>query len=180
MKYTLNLATRAYVNRRTLYVSYALIGALLIVVFLYNTMRFFTLNNEINRNRANIESIEKNILARTGVEIADYSEENYQEMLKNIQDANEILQRDSFRWSGFLDQMETVVPRQVRILRINPNYIERSVSLSGQAKNLNSLKSLIDNIIDSKHYSQVLLERQSSESQSKMISFSIRLEGAFR
>ena len=36
MKYTLNLATRAYVNRRTLYLSYALFGALLFVVLLFD------------------------------------------------------------------------------------------------------------------------------------------------
>ena len=179
MKYTLNLATRAYVNRRTLYMSYALIGSLLIIVFIFNMSRMFSLNGDINRYMANIEAIETKILARTGVEVADYSEENYRKMLENIQYANDILLRDSFRWSSFLDQMENIVPGQVRVLRINPSYKERSVNLVGQAKNLNSLKNFIDNIIQSENYSHVFLERQASEPQSMTISFSIRLEGAF-
>lgn len=179
MKYTLNLATRAYVNRRTLYLSYALFGALLIVVLLFNTSRFFSLNNDINRYRANIETIEANLLARTGIETAGYSETNYQIMLANIQNANDILLRDSFRWTSFLDQMESVVPRQVRILRIDPSHKERSVKLSGQARSLESLKGFIDNIIESGNFPQVFLERQTSESKSAIINFAIRLEGAF-
>ena len=179
MKYNLNLATRAYVNRRTLYMSYALIGSLLIIIFIFNTARMFSLNGDINRYMDNIEAIETKILARTGVEVADYSETNYRKMLENIQYANDILLRDSFRWSSFLDQMETIVPRQVRVLKIDPSYKERSVNLAGQAKNLNSLKTFIDNIIQSGNYSHVFLERQASESKSMTISFSIRLEGAF-
>lgn len=179
MKYNLNLATRSYVNRRTLYMSYALIGSLLIIIFIFNTARMFSLNGDINRYMDNIEAIETKILTRTGVEVADYSEANYQKMLENIQYANDVLLRDSFRWSSFLDQMETIVPGQVRVLQINPSYKERSVNLVGQAKNLNSLKTFIDNIIQSGSFSHVFLERQASESKSKTISFSIRLEGAF-
>ncbi len=179
MKYTHNLATRAYVNRRTLFFGYAVLGSLLVVVLLFNTIRAISLNNEINRNRANIGSIETNILARTGVETADYSEVNYQKILTSIQNANEILLRDSFRWTNFLEQMETVVPRQVRILHIDPSYKDRKVKLSGQAKNLKALKVFIDNLIESGSYSQVFLEQQATVAKSKIIGFSISLEGAF-
>lgn len=179
MKYTLNLATRSYVNRRTLYLSYALLGALFFVVLLFNTIRLFALDSDISRSKTNIEMIKTNILARTGIEASDFSELSYQNLLASIQNANDILQRDSFRWTGFLNQMETVVPRGVRILRIDPSYKERSVKLSGQARNLKSLKSFIDNSIESGNYSHVFLEHQRSESKSTIISFAIRLEGAF-
>jgi type IV pilus assembly protein PilN len=179
MKYIHNLATRAYVNRRTLYMCYALIGSLLTIILLFNLIRGFSLNSDINRNRENIETIESNILARTGVETADYSESNYQDILKRIENANEILLRDSFRWTRFLEQIEAVVPRQVRILSIDPSYKDQTIKLSGQAKNLKSLKLFLDNLIESGHYSQVFIDQQRTESKSTMISFAIQLEGAF-
>ena len=179
MKYTHNLATRAYVNRRTLYMSYALLGSLLTIVILFNLIRVFSLNSDIYRNRNNIETIESNILARTGVEAADYSESNYQDILKRIENANEILLRDSFRWTRFLEQMEVVVPRQVRILQIDPSYKDETIKLSGQAKDLKSLKLFLDNLIESGNYSQVFIDQQRTESKSSIISFAIQLEGAF-
>ena len=55
MKYTLNLATRSYVNRKTLYLGYAVIGALLLVVLLFNTLRIFSLNSDINKTAVRIK-----------------------------------------------------------------------------------------------------------------------------
>lgn len=53
MKYTLNLATRSYVNRRNLYLCYALLGALLVIVLMFNLWRFFSLRSEISDNEIN-------------------------------------------------------------------------------------------------------------------------------
>ena len=180
MKYTLNLATRSYVNRRTLYLSYAVLGALLLVVFLFGMMRFFSLYDEASRTEAKVKTIESNIVSRSGAEAAEFDENSYKQLLVSIQEANTLLQRDSFRWTSLLDQLEEVVPGQVRILKIDPNHDERLVHIAGQAKSLQSLKQLIDNFIKSGHFSHVFLERQATEAQTNLISFSIRLEGAFR
>ena len=75
--------------------------------------------------------------------------------------------------------MESVVPRDVRILNIDPDHEKRTVKLSGQAKTLQSLKRFIDNLIKSGYFTHVFLEQQASDSKTKFIRFSITLEGAF-
>lgn len=179
MKYTLNLATRSYVNRRNLYLCYALLGALLVIVLMFNLLRFFSLRSEISNNETHKKEIELQLLAKSGADAAGYDAANYQKILASIQSANEILLQDSFRWTELLDQMESVVPRDVRIVKIDPNHEQRTVKLSGQAKTLQSLKRFIDNLIKSEHYANVFLEQQASDSKTKVIRFSINLEGAF-
>jgi len=179
MKYTLNLATRSYVNRRTLYMSYAAIGALLLVIMLFGLMRFAALYSDISQTEVKIKTIESNIVKRSGTGAAEFDEASYRNLLAHIEEANSLLRRDSFRWTDLLNRLEKVVPWQVRILQINPNHDDRLVKISGQAKTLQSLKKLIDNLITSGHYTHVLLERQATDSKTDWINFSIRLEGAF-
>ena len=179
MKYSLNLATRSYVNRRTLYLCYALLGGVLVIVLMFNLMRFFSLRNEISQNDAERRKIEAKLLAQSGVDAAGYDASSYKKLLASIHDANEILKQDSFRWTVLLDQMESVVPRRVRIEKIDPEHKDRTVKLSGQAKTLKDLKRFIDNLIKSEHYDHVFLNQQTSDSETKVIRFAISLEGAF-
>ena len=179
MKYTLNLSTRSYVNRRTLYLCYAFLGALLVIALMFNLLQLLSLRGEISQNELIKKKIETALLARSGADTAGYDESNYKKILLNIQAANEILNRDSFRWTLLLDQMESVVPRQVRIVNIDPDHNLRTVKLTGQAKTLKALKRFIDNLIKSKVYTHVFLENQASDKTTKLIRFSINLEGAF-
>jgi type IV pilus assembly protein PilN len=179
MKYTLNLATRSYVNRRTLYLCYALSGALLVIVLMFNLLQFLSLRSEISQNDANKKMIEAKLLARSGIDAAGYNANSYKALLVNIRYANEILAKDSFRWTRLLDQLESVVPRQVRILKIDPNHEKRTVKLAGHAKTLKAMKRFIDNLIKSEHYTHVFLDQQATVSEPKVIRFSITMEGAF-
>ncbi|MBE0502485.1 MAG: PilN domain-containing protein [Desulfuromonadales bacterium] len=179
MKYTLNLATRSYVNRRALYLCYAVLGALLVTFLMLNLLRFFSLQSEISRNDASRTKIEGELLSRSGVDAVGYDETSYKKLITSIQAANAILQQDSFRWTPLLDQLESIVPRAVRIDKISPDHLNKTVKLSGQAKTLQSLKRFIDNLIKSGNYTHVFLEAQSTEQQTGLIRFSITLEGAF-
>jgi type IV pilus assembly protein PilN len=179
MKYTLNLATRSYVNRRTLYLCYALSGALLVIFLMFNLLQFFSLRSEISQNDASKKMIEAKLLARSGIDAAGYDANSYEKLLTRIQYANEILAKDSFRWTRLLDQLESVVPKQVRILKIDPDHKKKTVKLSCHAKNLKSMKRFIDNLIKSEHYTHVFLEQQATLSEINIIRFSITMEGAF-
>jgi type IV pilus assembly protein PilN len=179
MKYSHNLSTRSYVNRRALYIIYAFIAALLVVALTYNVLRFFSLQTEMSRNEANKVKIEDSLMARSGVNASGYDATSYQKLLSDIQAANDILKRDSFHWTALLDRMELLVPRDVRILKIDPDHSNQTIKLSGHAKTLKALRRFIDNLIKSGHYTHVFIQTQSSDPETKVIRFSINLEGGF-
>lgn len=179
MKYTINLASRSYVNKKALYLGYLVCGILLVAGLFYNLAYYYDLQKQIETTETRLNELKDKILASQGGEVADYSVARYEMVLTQIQLANGILSRDSFRWTALLDQLEQVVPGNVKIQSISPDHEKNAVKLSGTAKGLADLKKLLDNLIGAELYDEVLLFEQAAEKAGGEISFSIELLGAF-
>ncbi len=182
MKYTINLARRSYVNKKALYLGYLLCGIILVVGLLYNASYYFKLRSQINTTESRLAELEEKVLASQGTDIADYSVARYENVLKQIKGANEILNRDSFRWTALLDQMEKVVPSNVKIRSISPDHEKRIIKVACLAKDLKDMKRFLDNLIKSGNYSDVLLLDQAvgkNDTSKAELQFSVELLGAF-
>ena len=182
MKYTINLARRSYVNKKALYLGYLVCGIILVAGLLYNAGYYFKLRSQINTTEVRLAELEEKVLASQGTNVADYSAARYEKVLTQIKVANGILNRDSFRWTALLDQMEQVVPGKVKIQSISPDHEKRMVRISCVAKNLKDMKRFLDNLIKSKKYSDVLLLDQAigkSDGSKAGLQFSVELLGAF-
>ena len=182
MKYSINLASRSYVNKRALYLGYALCGTLLFAGLLLNGGYFLKLKDQIRTTATRLTELEEKLLASQGDDVASYSAARHKEVLAEIESANNILKRDTFRWTALLDQLEKVVPGNVNINKIEPDHNKRLVKIEGMAKRLADMKRFLDNLIKSKDYTDVLLLNQASvdvEGGNPQIRFSIELMGAF-
>ena len=182
MKYTINLARRSYVNKKALYLGYLLCGIILVVGLLYNASYYFKLRSQISTTESRLAELEKKVLASQGADIADYSAARYEKVLVQIKTANGILSRDSFRWTALLDQMEKVVPSNVKIKSISPDHEKKIVKISCLAKDLKDMKRFLDNLIKSGKYSDVLLLDQAvgkTDGPNTELQFSVELLGAF-
>lgn len=182
MKYSINLASRSYVNKKALYLAYFLCAIVLVAGLLYSLGYYFELQKQIDTTENRLAELEEKILASQGGDADDYSVARYEKVLAEIRLANEILDRDSFRWTVLLDQLEQVVPGNVRIISISPDHKTNTVKLSCMAKRLKDMKRFLDNLIKSEMYEDVLLFSQASEKSadgSDGVSFSIELLGAF-
>ncbi|PLY02580.1 MAG: hypothetical protein C0623_03750 [Desulfuromonas sp.] len=183
MKYSLNLASRSYINKRALYAGYLVCGIVLLAGLMSNFGYYVKLQNQKRLTEVRLAELEEKILASQGSEIAaTYSAEGYKDILKEINAANRILERDAFRWTALLDQLEKVVPWDVSIENINPDHKKGVVKITGLAKDLSDMKRFLDNLIDSGDYVDVLLLSQSSVDvigSGQFLRFSIELRGAF-
>lgn len=182
MKYTINLARRSYVNKKALYLAYLFCGIILVVGLLYSAGYYFKLRSQINTTESRLAELEEKILASQGGDVADYSAARYKNILMQIESANGILRRDSFRWTALLDQLEKVVPGNVMVQSISPDHEKRIVKISCVAKKLKDMKRFLDNLIKSNKYSDVLLLNQSvgkNDDSKAGIQFSVELLGAF-
>ena len=183
MKYSINLASRSYVNRKALYLGYLVCGAVLLVTLIFNISYYFSLRSQIRTSETRLQELEEKILASQGADdVAGYSAARYDKVLDDIQLANTIIERDSFRWTALLNQMEAVVPGSVKIKTITPDHEKKTIALSGSARELKDMKRFIDRLIKSKHYGDVLLLQQSVEETGGIetgLKFSIELAEAF-
>jgi len=177
MKFTLNLASHAYVNRKALYLFYGLVGGLLVLILLINLTTMYGLQ------RARVDTTQKisELQSRAGADsdMAGYSPRALAELRQSIAVANELLQRDSFRWTELLDRLETLVPSRVRIRSIGPDYKKKSIAISCEAKDLTSMNRFIDKLNQSGFYDSVLLSQQAFNVKTSILSFNLELFGGF-
>jgi len=181
MKMNLNLASRPYLNRRKLYLAYAVLGAALLLILLAQLNYCLQVYNQTNLLQGRVAELEKSLGISGGEAI---SEEDFKKLLARIEFSNTVIDRESYRWTALLSQLEVLVPNNVRITQIHPNFSEGSIDLTGQAKTVADLRSLLDNMFKSAEFSDAYLLRQAEAEpgpgQPKVIDFSLQVRGAIR
>jgi Tfp pilus assembly protein PilN len=90
---------------------------------------------------------------------ADYSAEKYQAIKSEVAVANQIVAADQVRWTGLLSRFEEVVPGDVSLQSIQPNYKERSLNLRGVARDVTAMTGFMDNLLTSDDFRQVFLQQ---------------------
>jgi type IV pilus assembly protein PilN len=119
-----NLASRPYRDYRPVWALAAAVLLLTGALFAYNVQtawRYFATTQE---TRAEIGALEEEI-AKERARAADARQalEGYDTatLRKRSMFVNDRIAERAFSWSGLLDDLESVVPNDVRLVRLNPN-----------------------------------------------------------
>jgi len=94
---------------------------------------------------------------------------------KEIAFANELLQRKTFFWSSLLSDIEKVIPPNISLSRIQLNFKEQRVMLSGSAASLKDLTQFIIRLEDSPVFKDVFLENQKTR-EHESVEFSLNAQ----
>ncbi len=182
----INLASRTYVNRRALYGSYAVVGGLLCLLLLFNIDFLLRLQAHGAKMTAQLAEVEATLLDQGGRKDPAIAPEELKKRQKDVAFANEILMREGFRWTELLDRLEDVAVDGISIRALQPNFKEKSLSLSGVAREVRDLRRYIDRLIAESSFSEVYLLSQSTVKikdnlggEHQAIAFSIDLKGVF-
>ena len=121
----LNLASRPYRDYRPVYAVVAAMAVLTAFLALTNAQTYYRYKNETASTRAEIATAE--VQARRERERTESVQHRLQGLDLVRLDAqtkyiNERLAERSFSWSTLLDELETVLPRDVRIVSIAPSF----------------------------------------------------------
>jgi type IV pilus assembly protein PilN len=154
MRLTINLATRRYVNLRQL-------NLLLALAFFVAGALALLKVTEIARNAAEISRLnalgQGSVTREKGPQV---SEAQLKSQAARVAFANAAIDRKSMNWLALLDHLEEVVPASVTLTDIAPER-GRGLKLSGATRNFASLRTLMENMEHSKHFSEVYLLSQS-------------------
>jgi len=156
MKLTINLATRRYVNMRRLNTLLLACCILLAGLLVYRV-------REIANNQAGINRIKSQAAAaaRGPAGAPAVSEAQVQALAKRIAFANGLIQKKTVNWVGLLDKLEEVVPAGIALTQVAPVQRDQSLKFSGVARSFANLRSLLENMEQSKNFSEVYLLSQS-------------------
>ena len=172
MRFTLNLATRTYINSRQVNLILGGIGFVLVAGVALLSAAVVRNGAEERRLEAELASIEARITS-SGKGISD---REYQALLGRIKLTNGIIQRKSFNWLGFLNWLEIVVPDGVMVTSLEPSLKEGKLTISGVARDFQLIRRFLENLEDSKFFTDIYLLSQAEakvDETQKGVSFSV-------
>ena len=177
MRFSINLATRIYLDRKLVQRVGALILAVLSIMLVWNVTRTAGSLGELRRLRDDITTYQNKLSSRpSGV-----SEKEYTRLLARISLYNEIISRKTFSWLGLLAQLEGVGTDNIALAALVPDRKSGVLKIDGRAKNFSQLKIFLDNLEDSKAFTAVMLLSHSEivvGEKTKGIQFSISCKAA--
>jgi type IV pilus assembly protein PilN len=153
MRFTINLATRTYLNHDLVNRCLAAILLLLLLLTGWKLKQFWDNRVELKRLDSDIAALQTRLNSRP----ATVSEQEFGRRQKSIRFFNAIIERKAYGWLGLLDQLESVTPRQIALTSLAPEPKSGALKLEGVARNFGQVRSYLERLDDSKAFGEVLL-----------------------
>jgi type IV pilus assembly protein PilN len=153
MRFSINLATRTYIDTRLLNQIFGAFIAVLVVLLGWNISRVATNLGEQQRLAADVVLLEGRLKGKPG----DVSEKNFKSQQVSISFYNGIIDRKSTRWLGLLDLVESVTPEGIALSVLTPGKKTGELKLEGRAKSFAAVRRYLEALEESKSFSNVLL-----------------------
>jgi type IV pilus assembly protein PilN len=177
MKLTTNLATRHYVNTRLLNICVSAALVILTVVLILRVREIAYNQAELGRVRGMLAAAASRPGGRK------ISETQLKSVQSRIAFANTLIDRKAVNWLNLLDRFEEVLPNEVALTQIEPGKDGQSITVNGVARQFSGLRALLENMEQSKNFSDVYLLSQSEARvglTQRGVTFSISCRVAYR
>jgi len=153
MRFTINLATRTYLDHRLLNrLGYCAIAVLLIIA-VWNVNRVSSNMGELSRLNTEITTIRN----RLGTKPAGISENEFSRQKTRIRFYNEIIERKSANWLSILELFENVTPEGISLSSLSQAKKQEEWKLDGRARSFKSVQQYLEKLEASKNFTNVLL-----------------------
>ena len=184
MEIKLNLSSKPYLNRQSVRLWLLLSCVFMLLLLILNCSYAY-------QNWRQLSLLESRFLA-LGAQVSDaqgaptgYTPEKHTTVKDEVALVNEIVAADQFRWTALLSRFEELLPAEVSIRNIQPNFSEHSVQLACLASDVSAMTRFVDNLLTSEDLNQAYLQRhgevESAVGGRKMqqVGFSLVIREAF-
>ncbi|MDD2897121.1 MAG: PilN domain-containing protein [Desulfuromonadaceae bacterium] len=153
MRFTINLATRTYLDHRLLNRLAACIICVLVIITGWNVIRFTTHLGEQSRLDLEITTLQNKL----GAKPSGISDTEYNRQKARIRFYNGIIERKSTNWFSVLDALENVTPVGISLSSLSPDKKQEEWKLEGRAKSFKLVQLYVEKLEASKNFSNTLL-----------------------
>ena len=172
MRFTINLATRSFIDQRRLDRA-CMVAVFVLAAFLAGNILLFSWNL-VESRRLNAEiSAAKKRLTRP---LPQVSEKDQAEISAKVSFYNEIIKRKSYDWLAFLEKLEAATPDGISLTLLSPNREKGSLNLEGWARDFKAIEVFLQKLEDSESFYNVLLLSHRNDAlweQAKGVRFSL-------
>lgn len=171
-----NLASRPFLNTRPVWLLVVVAGTLAVALSAVNLNLWLASNRNLDehleRERA-MTAEQTRLVADLKRDIATLDRVPWRALNRRVEDLNLVLREHSFSWLGLLDDVERVLPREVRIIRIAPTVGKEEVELGldGIAVDRDAFLELLDNLIADPSFEEPRPHTERLPEQARSVNF---------
>lgn len=177
---TVNLASGDFLKRRVILIGLYLSMGILAVLIGIDLMQL----NEMKQNKAAFDARMNRVLSEKqqlqreiGKMGRSISDDAVKAMQKEIQLINQLLRQKSFSWTAFLSDLESRVPSNLSVNRIQPDFNSGQVILGGVAPSLKEVTEFVGRLQKDPFEDAFLMQQEDLEKDGKKgVNFSIRFK----
>ena len=182
MEFRLNLASRVYLDRRSVRRWLLLTGGMLALVLATSLLYTWRNMQQLQLVDGRLAELDARMVAQRGQVASAYTPERFARVMAEVGAANQIIAADQFRWTALLGRLEELLPAEVAIRSLQPNYRDRSLQITAVASDTAALTGLLDALLASPDMQQAFLLSQATNVQpdgAPVVQFSIMIREAF-
>jgi len=169
MNFSINLATRVYVDFKKVNLCFVLAGVILSCWLFFSA--YICFDNVLKMQKFS----EFKARLTKGAGTKKVSDADYTAFLADVKNVNSILYKRSYDWLALLANLEQLVPEGVALKRLEPTDKGAALKLSASARNFSGVRKFIENLESSKVFSEIYLTDQTfvKEGEQKGLNFSV-------
>ena len=153
MRFTINLATRTYLDHRLLNRGASCVIAVLLVIAGWNVIRVSSNIGEQSRIKTQIAAIQSRLGNKSGtVSVAESGRQK-----ASIRFYNEIIERKSVNWLNLLEKFEDVTPAGISLSSLSMDKKQGEWKLEGSARSFKVVRQYLELLETSDNFSNILL-----------------------
>jgi Tfp pilus assembly protein PilN len=175
-----NLATRPFLNTRPVWLVTGVAGALTLILLAFNLQLFLVANRALVDETAKRDALlERHMTLEAEVrkEVETLERVPWRSLTRRVDATNLILREHSFSWLGMLDDIERVMPYDVRLTKISPSVGDdgAALSLALIAHNRDAMLELLDNLVADPQFSNPTPSTESTPEENQTAAYVMNL-----
>jgi type IV pilus assembly protein PilN len=153
MRFSINLATRTYIDQRLLHQISVLVVTVLVLLCGWNVTRMSWNLGEQQRLVSEIKVLE----GSSNIRPDGVSEKDYARQQGRVRFFNEIIDRKGTDWLNLLELVEMATPEGISLAAFTPGKKRGELRLDGYARSFAVVRQYVEKLEGSKSFSDVLL-----------------------
>jgi Tfp pilus assembly protein PilN len=175
-----NLASRPFLNTRPVWLVTACAGVAALILIAVN-IGFYVRSNRVLRPqieyRNGLLAEERALAADLSGQVSELEQVPWRSLASRVEATNVILRERAFSWLRLLDDVERVMPYDVRILRVSPSIGPDDVELGlvVVARTREAMLEFLENLLADPSFSQPTPRREETPEQSEAPGYTLAL-----
>jgi Tfp pilus assembly protein PilN len=184
MEIKLNLASKLYLDRQRIRFWLLLLCVFMLLLLVLNCSYGYQNWRQLNLLDSRFVELAGQVSGAQGA-LPGYTPEKYAALKSEVALENEIVAADQFRWTTLLGRFEALLPADVSIRTIQPDFSKHSVQLACVARDVSAMTQFIDNLLTSEDLNQAYLQSHAEVesdlggSKQLQVGFSLTIREAF-